>query len=187
VEATQKLPVGGLAGPVRSGAGFHLLKLLERRQDMDLPASVTQTRARHILLKPSVRLSEAAARQRLAEFKQRIEAGQAEFAQLAREFSEDTSAREGGDLGWATPGMFVPEFEQVMDALRPGQISAPLVSRFGLHLIQVLERREVALSERERRELARREVREQKSEEALRNYLQDLRGRAYVEYRDPPQ
>jgi len=187
VEATQRLPVGGLAGPVRSGAGFHLLKLLERRQDTALPASVTQTRARHILLKPSVRLSEADARQRLAEFKRRVESRQADFAQLAREFSEDTSAREGGDLGWATPGMFVPEFEQVMDALRPGQISAPLVSRFGLHLIQVLERREVALSERERRELARRELREQKAEEALRNYLQDLRGRAYVEYREPPQ
>lgn len=187
VEATQRLPVGGLAGPVRSGAGFHLLKLLERRQDTALPASVTQTRARHILLKPSVRLSEADARQRLAEFKRRVESRQADFAQLAREFSEDTSAREGGDLGWATPGMFVPEFEQVMDALRPGQISAPLVSRFGLHLIQVLERREVALSERERRELARRELREQKAEEALRSYLQDLRGRAYVEYREPPQ
>lgn len=187
VEAVAKLPVGGITGPLRSGAGFHVLKLLERRQSDGLPAKVAQTRARHILLKPSPRLSEAQARQRLAEFKRRIEAGQGDFAALAREFSEDGSAAEGGDLGWATPGMFVPEFEQVMDALQPGQISDPLLSRFGMHLIQVLERREVALSERDRRELARRELREQKTEEALRNFLQELRGRAYVELRDPPQ
>ncbi len=187
VEATQGLAVGSVTGPLRSGAGFHVLKLLERSQGDGLPATVAQTRARHILLKPSTRLSEAQARQRLAEFKRRIEAGQAEFAQLAREFSEDGSAAEGGDLGWATPGMFVPEFEEVMDALKPGQISQPLVSRFGLHLIQVLERREVPLSPRERRELARRELREQKTEEALRTFLQELRGRAYVELREPPQ
>lgn len=187
VEAVQNLAVGGVAGPVRSGAGFHVLKLLERSQGDGLPATVTQTRARHILIKPSTRLSEAQIRQRLGDFKRRIEAGQADFAQLAREFSEDGSAAEGGDLGWATPGMFVPEFEEVMDELKPGQISQPLVSRFGLHLIQVLERREVELSLRERRELARRELREQKTEEALRNFLQELRGRAYVELREPPQ
>lgn len=187
VEATQNLPVGGLAGPLRSGAGFHVLKLLERRQPDGLPATVTQTLARHILLKPSARLSEAQARQQLADFKRRIESGQASFAELARDFSEDGSAREGGDLGWATPGMFVPEFEQVMDALRPGELSEPLLSRFGLHLIQVQQRRQVPLSERERRELARRELREQKTEEALRNFVQELRGRAYVELREPPQ
>lgn len=187
VEATQNLPVGGLAGPLRSGAGFHVLKLLERRQPDGLPATVTQTLARHILLKPSARLSEAQARQQLADFKRRIESGQASFAELARDFSEDGSARDGGDLGWATPGMFVPEFEQVMDALRPGELSEPLLSRFGLHLIQVQQRRQVPLSERERRELARRELREQKTEEALRNFVQELRGRAYVELREPPQ
>jgi len=187
VEATRDLPVGGLAGPVRSPAGFHVLKLLQRRQPDGLPATVTETRARHILLLPSPRLSEAAARQRLAEFRQRILAGRADFAQLAREFSEDGSARAGGDLGWATPGMFVPEFEQVMDALAPGQISEPLKSRFGLHLIQVVERREAPLSDRERRELARRALREQKTEEATRNFLQEVRGRAYVELREPPQ
>ncbi len=187
VEAVDKLPVGGIAGPLRSGAGFHVLKLLERRQADGLASTVTQTRARHILLKPSARLSETQARQRLSEFRRRIEAGQADFAQLAREFSEDGSAVQGGDLGWATPGMFVPEFEQVMDALQPGGLSQPLVSRFGMHLIQVLERRTTALSERERRDLARRELREQKGEEALRDFLQELRGRAYVELREPPQ
>ncbi len=187
IEATRTLAVGGVAGPVRSGAGFHLLKLVEKRQADEAQDVVVQTRARHILLKPSPRLNEAQARQRLAEFKRRVEAGQADFAQLARDFSEDGSARSGGDLGWASPGMFVPEFEQVMDALKPGELSAPLLSRFGLHLIQVIERREVPLTERERRDLARREVREQKAEEALRNFLQDVRGRAYVEYREPPR
>jgi peptidyl-prolyl cis-trans isomerase SurA len=187
VDAVGSLPVGGVAGPVRSGAGFHLLKLLDKKQAGDQLSTITQTRARHILLKPSPRLSEGQARQRLVEFKRRIEAGQADFAQLAREFSEDGSAQDGGDLGWTSPGAFVPEFEQVMDMLRPGQLAEPLQSRFGLHLIGVLERREVQLSDRDRRELARRELREEKTEEALRNFLQDVRGRAYVEYRDPPQ
>jgi peptidyl-prolyl cis-trans isomerase SurA len=187
VDAVGSLPVGGVAGPVRSSAGFHLLKLLDKKQAGDQLSTITQTRARHILLKPSPRLSEGQARQRLVEFKRRIEAGQADFAQLAREFSEDGSAQDGGDLGWTSPGAFVPEFEQVMDMLRPGQLAEPLQSRFGLHLIGVLERREVQLSDRDRRELARRELREEKTEEALRNFLQDVRGRAYVEYRDPPQ
>jgi peptidyl-prolyl cis-trans isomerase SurA len=164
-----------------------LLKLLERRTSFDELSSVQQTRARHILLRPSPRLSEGAARTRLADFKRRIQARQDDFAQLAKEFSEDGSARNGGDLGWASPGMFVPEFEQVLDGLKPGEISDPLVSRFGVHLIEVLERREVPLTEKEKRELARREVRERKAEEALRAWLQDVRGRAYVEYREPPQ
>lgn len=187
VDAVLSLPVGGVTGPVRSGAGFHLLKLVDKKQSGDPLGTITQTRARHILLKPTPRLSEGEARQRLAQFKLRIEAGQADFAQLAREFSEDGSAREGGDLGWTSPGAFVPEFEQVMDLLRPGQLAEPLQSRFGLHLIEVLERREAQLSDRDRRELARRELREEKTEEALRTFVQDVRGRAYVEYRDPPQ
>lgn len=187
VDATRSLAVGAVAGPVRSGAGFHLLKLLERQMPGDDLNSVVQTRARHILLRPSPRLSEAAARARLAEFKRRVQTQQSDFAQLAREFSEDGSARAGGDLGWGSPGMFVPEFEQVMDELAPGEVSDPLVSRFGVHLIQVLERREVPLSDKERRELARREVRDRKTAETLRTWLQDLRGRAYIEYREPPQ
>ena len=186
VQATRGLAVGAVTGPVRSGAGFHLLKLLERQMPGDDLNSVVQTRARHILLRPSPRLSEAAARARLNDFAQRVRAQVTEFAQLAREFSEDGSARAGGDLGWVTPGMLVPEFEQVMDVLAPGELSEPLVSRFGVHLIQVLERREVPLSDKDRRDLARRELRERKTEEALRNWLQDLRGRAYIEYRESP-
>ncbi|MDP1952944.1 MAG: peptidylprolyl isomerase [Polaromonas sp.] len=187
VNATQNLPVGGVAGPVRSGAGFHVLKLIEKRRAGMPGATVAETRARHILLRAGPQLSEAAAVARLAEFKTRIAAGQADFAALAREFSQDASAREGGDLGWAGAGMFVPEFEERMNSLAPGQVSDPLVSRFGVHLIQVLERRTSTLSPREQREVVRAELREKKLEEAYVAWAQEVRGRAYVEYREPPQ
>jgi len=187
VEATQNLRSGELAGPVRSGAGFHILKVIEKKQAGTPAASINQTRARHILLRVTPQLSEQTARTRLADMKKRILAGQADFAALARENSEDASAKEGGDLGWASPGMFVPEFEQVMDGLTPGQISDPLTSRFGVHLIQVNERRENKLSSREQRELARSAVREKKVQEEYALWAQEVRGRAYVEYREPPQ
>jgi peptidyl-prolyl cis-trans isomerase SurA len=186
VDATRALKVGAVSGPVRSGAGFHLLKLLERQMPGDDLNSAVQTQVRHILLRPGPRLSEAAARARLADFAKRVRSQVTDFAQLAREFSEDPSAKAGGDLGWLTPGMLVPEFEQVMDTLAPGEVSEPLVSRFGVHLVQVLERREVPLTDKEKRELARRELRDRKTEEALRTWLQDLRGRAYIEYRESP-
>ena len=185
-EATQALPVGGVAGPLRSGAGFHVLKVLAKSQDG--PAAIAmQTHSRHILLVPSVQLTETAAAQRLADYRQRILAGQADFAELAREFSKDGSAKQGGDLGWATPGRYVPEFQAALDALQPGDISEPLVSRFGVHLIQLLERRQVALSQREQRDMVRDAVREKKIDEAHATWLQELRARAYVEYRDAPQ
>ncbi|WP_332777883.1 peptidylprolyl isomerase [Polaromonas sp.] len=187
VEATQNLQAGGLAGPVRSGAGFHVLKVIEKKQGGAPGANIVQTRARHILLRPSAQLSEAQAQARLADFKKRLAAGQADFAALARENSQDGSAQEGGDLGWANPGMFVPEFEQVLNTLAPGQVSDPLVSRFGVHLIQVMERRQAQLSQREQREVARSLVREKKLDEAYVVWAQEVRGRAYVEYREPPQ
>lgn len=186
VEATQSLREGGVSKVVRSGAGFHIVKVIEKRSGGLPGATVVQSHARHILLRPSAQLSEAAARARLAEFKKRIEAGQADFAQLAKDNSQDASARNGGDLGWANPGLFVPEFEDTLNALSPGQVSEPLVSRFGVHLIQLMERREASLSQREQRDLARNLVREKKLDEAYANWAQDVRGRAYVEYRDPP-
>ena len=125
--------------------------------------------------------------QRLADFKRRIEAGQADFAQLAKEYSQDGSSKNGGDLGWANPGMFVPEFEEALNGLQPGQISDPIVSRFGVHLIQLLDRRQSKLSERERREVVRNVLREKKLDEAYVQWAQEVRGRAYVEYREPPQ
>lgn len=187
VDATQNLRSGDIAGPVRSGAGFHVLKVIEKKQAGTPSASINQTRARHILLRVTPQLTEQAAIARLADMKKRILAGQADFAALARENSEDGSAKEGGDLGWANPGMFVPEFEQAMDRLAPGQISDPLISRFGVHLIQVNERRENKLSSREQRELARNALREKKLQEAYALWAQEVRGRAYVEYREPPQ
>jgi peptidyl-prolyl cis-trans isomerase SurA len=186
VQAVRALPEGAVSEVIRSGAGFHVLKVIEKRSTSLAGARVVQNHARHILLRPSAQLSEGAARQRLADFKRRIEAGQADFAQLAREFSQDASAANGGDLGWAGPGLFVPEFENALDALAPGQIAQPLVSRFGVHLIQLLERRETTLSQREQREMARNLVRERKLDEAYARWAQDVRGRAYVEMRDPP-
>ena len=184
VEATQKLNVGDVT-LVRSGAGFHVLKLVSKRASGVV--TITQTHPRHILLRPGGQRSQTTARAQLAEFKRQIEAGKADFAKLAREHSQDGSAAEGGDLGWVSPGMFVPEFEEVMNQLQPGQMADPTVSRFGVHLIQVLERREAPISERELREVARNQLREKKFEETYQLWAQEVRGRAYVEYRDPPQ
>lgn len=187
INATHNLPVGGVAGPLRSGAGFHVLKVIEKKRPGMPGATVAQTRARHILLRPSPQLSEDAAVARLADFKKRIAAGQADFAALAREHSEDGSAKDGGDLGWAEAGMFVPEFEERMNSLAPGEVGEPLVSRFGVHLIQVMERRNTKLSAREQREAVRGMLREKKLQEAYVAWAQEVRGRAYVEYREPPQ
>ena len=183
VDAVRDLKEGALAGPLRSGAGFHVLQLVKKSRDA-AALTVIQTRARHILFKAGPQFNEATATAKLLEFKRRIVAGQADFAALARDNSQDGSAKEGGDLGWASAGMFVPEFEQVMNQLAPGQIADPLVSRFGVHLIQVIARREAPLSEREQRELARNLVREKKIEEAFILWQQEVRGRAYVEMRN---
>ena len=123
---------------------------------------VTQTRARHILLRPSERLSPAAAQRRLAEFREQVLAGRQSFEELARSNSEDGSAPAGGDLGWVSPGVFVPEFETAMNRLPVGGISAPVESRFGLHLIQVMERRDAAMDPRQAREQATAALRERK-------------------------
>ena len=112
---------------------------------------------------------------------------QADFANVAREISQDGSAAQGGDLGWATAGMFVPEFEEAMNRLAPNEISAPLVSRFGVHLIQVLERKDVELSPKAQRDQLKQLVREQKMEEAYKRWIEEVRSSAYVEYRDAPQ
>jgi peptidyl-prolyl cis-trans isomerase SurA len=187
VEATQKTEVGGISEIVRSGAGFHILKVVEKRNPATITRSVVQTRARHILLRPSPQMTQAAAITRLADYKKRILAGSATFAALAKEFSQDGSASQGGDLGWANPGMFVPEFEEVMNKLSEDDISNPLVSRFGVHLIQVTERRRVDLSPREMRESVRAQLKETRSEEAYSSWAKDIRARAFVEMREPPQ
>lgn len=184
VEAIQNLQVND-STVVRSGAGFHVLKLVTQRASQVV--TITQTRARHILLRPGGQLSQTTARAQLANYKRQIESGKADFAKLAREHSEDGSASDGGDLGWSSPGMFVPEFEETMSQLQLGQIADPLISRFGVHLIQVLERREAPISERELRDMARSSLRDKKFDETYQLWSQEIRGRAYVEYRDAPQ
>jgi peptidyl-prolyl cis-trans isomerase SurA len=186
IEATKNLKTGDITPqPVRSGAGFHLIKVVERREGQT--HRVTQTRARHILLRTSAQASALDAARRLEDLKRQIEGGQRRFEDVAREVSEDGSAPNGGDLGWASPGGFVPEFEDAMNRLAPGAVSAPVVSRFGVHLIQVVERRQVELSDKEIRDQARAALREQKFESAYQEWAKDLRTRAYIEMREPPQ
>lgn len=186
VEAVRPLKAGEFSPTLlRTGAGFHILRLVERSEAGAL--SITQTRARHILLRPSAQLSQEAAARRLLEFKRQIGTGTRSFDQIARDNSEDGSAPQGGDLGWVSPGSFVPEFEEAMNALAINGLSEPVVSRFGLHLIQVVERRKVALDAKQQREQARAALREQKFEEAYSEWVRDLRARAYVEMREPPQ
>lgn len=187
VDATRLLDVGAVAELVRSPAGFHVLKVVEKIHAGLPTAVVTQSHARHILLIPNARLSEAQAREELASFKKQLVSGKADFATLAREHSQDGSAAQGGDLGWASPGMFVPEFEAVINRLTPGEVSDPLVSRFGVHLIQLQERRQVTLSQEQQREAVRAMLREKKMDETYKTWAQDLRARAYVELREPPQ
>ncbi|MES2632516.1 MAG: peptidylprolyl isomerase [Pseudomonadota bacterium] len=188
LQAIANLNEGGVSELIRSNAGFHLVKVIEKRRLSTMPgATVEQTHARHILLRPTAQMPEAAAVARLADFKRRVEAGQADFAALAREFSQDASNRNGGDLGWTNPGAFVPEFEETLSSLAPGQIADPLISRFGVHLVQLLERRQASLSQREQRDMVRNVLREKKLDEVYVTFVQEVRGRAFVEYREPPQ
>jgi peptidyl-prolyl cis-trans isomerase SurA len=187
VTATQQLEVGGVSEIVRSGAGFHILKVIEKRTPATVTKTVVQSHAQHILLRPSAQLTQTAAMLRLADFKKRIQNGSATFAGLAREHSQDGSAAQGGDLGWSNPGMYVPEFEEVINRLAEGEISNPMVSRFGVHLIQLIEHRRVDLSPRELRESVRNLLKDTRSEEAFTTWAQDVRGRAFVDMREPPQ
>ena len=182
--AVHDLSVGGVSEPGRSGAGLHILKLVDRQTARKV-AALTQTRARHILLVLTPELNAAQAQERLQKLREAIVSQQTSFEAAARSNSQDGSAAQGGDLGWASPGMFVPEFEQVMDRLRDGDISAPILSRFGVHLIQVLERRRVELSPEQQREQLRKQLRAQKLEERFSTWLTELRARAFIEIREP--
>ena len=180
-EAVAKLKPGEISDVLRSPAGYHILKLLDRRGGAIKAQPVEQTRARHILIKTSELVSEAEARRRLADLKDRLAHG-GDFAELARLHSNDLSASKGGDLGWLNPGDTVPDFEQAMNRLKPGEVGEPVKSPFGWHLIQVLERRTDVSQERVRQS-ARMALRERKADEAYQDWLRQLRDRAYVEYR----
>ena len=184
VEAVRTLKPGG-ATIVRSPNGFHVLKLVAKRAAVDSAAAdtpVTQTRVRHILVRVSDNQSESEARRRISEVRSLIERG-ADFADIARQNSADGTAGRGGDLGWILPGDTVPDFERAMNALAPGQLSEPVRSPFGFHLIHVLERRQQAASAERARAVARQALREQRSDEAWQNWLRQLRDSTYVEYR----
>jgi peptidyl-prolyl cis-trans isomerase SurA len=173
---------GEITPVIQTQAGLHILKLIDRRGKEEGPAMVNQTRARHILVKISELTSEADARRRIQELKDRLDHG-GKFEELAKLHSEDSNAPSGGDLGWVSPGDTVPEFEQAMNSLKPGQISEPVQTPFGWHLIQVVEHRTQDVSQERQRQSARQAIRARKADAAFQEWLQRLRDRAYVEYR----
>ncbi len=194
LDAVANLQAGEIAPLVKSANGFHILKLVGKRTPSvvrasagnaaAMPATITQTRARHILIKVNQIVSAVDAQRRLQELKQRLDNKAATFEELARTHSNDLTASKGGDLGWIYPGDTVPEFERAMNALQPGQISEPIESPFGFHLIQVLERKTEDVSQERKRLVARQVLRERKAEEASQEWLRQVRDRAYVEYRN---
>jgi len=181
VDALKPLQPGQVSPLLKSSNGFHILKLNDKR-GLDATLSIIQTHARHILIKTNELTSEADARNRLLQLKERIDNG-VKFDELARLHSEDASASKGGDLGWVNPGDTVPDFEKAMDALQPGQVSAPIQSPFGWHLIQVLERRDQDVTQERQKLLARQAIRERKAEEAFQDWVRQIRDSAYVELR----
>ncbi len=180
-DALTRLQPGEVGEVLRSSAGFHILKLVAKRGGK-VNVAVRQTKARHILIRSSEVVSESEAKRKLEIVRERIQHG-ADFAEQARLYSHDGSAANGGELGWLNPGDTVPEFERAMDALKPGELSAVVQSPFGMHLIQVLERRERDMSEERQRAIARQAIRERKLDEAYQDWLRQLRDRTYVENR----
>ena len=176
------LAVGEVSDVIRSGSGFHLVKLAEKRSEET--HLVKQTKARHILIKTNELVTDEAAEKRLQQLRERILNGE-DFAELAKAHSEDTgSAIDGGSLGWTSPGVMVPEFEEVMNGLAEGEMSDVFQSRFGWHLIQVEERREQNMADEFKRNKAREQLKQRKIEEELESWLRAMRDEAYIEYRD---
>jgi peptidyl-prolyl cis-trans isomerase SurA len=180
LETARTMKVGEVSEILRSPAGFHIIKLSDKRGS-DSPVIVTQTHARHILIRLNEVVSESDARSRLNELKYRIDNG-TDFAELARLHSDDASAARGGDLGWLSPGDTVPDFERAMGALKLQQVSAPFKSPFGWHIVQVLERREQDMSEDRQRLMARQAIRSRKSDEQWDDWMRQQRDKAYIEY-----
>ena len=184
-DALKTLQPGQVSGVLRSPAGFHVLKVLDKRGSAPVAATgapVMQTRVRHILVRTNELVSETDAQRRLANLRQRILAG-TDFAELARLHSEDGTATRGGDLEWIYPGDTVPDFERAMNELKPGELSQPVKSPFGWHLIQVQERRTASVSDERRRLQARVALKDRKSDEAYQEWLRQLRDRTYVDLR----
>ena len=179
LDALKAMQVGDLSQPLRSPNGFHLLKLTNKRGGSS-PLVIEQTHARHILIKLSEVMTEKEAKQKMDGIKERLDNGE-KFEVLARQYSEDTTASNGGDLGWVNPGDTVPQFEKAMNDLKDNQISAPVRSQFGWHIIQVIERRKQDMSKDAARLKARQEIRTRKADEAYQDWVRELRDRAFVE------
>jgi peptidyl-prolyl cis-trans isomerase SurA len=183
IEAVEKLEIGTVSEPIRSDAGFHLIKLYERRGGGE--QLIEQHFARHVLVKPNEIRDQATTLSLLNKLRDRVIAGE-DFALLAKEFSEDPgSALNGGELGWSTPGMFVPEFEQTMNSIELEEVSAPFLSQFGWHILQVTERRNQDFSDKIMRNRAENLLRQRKYEEELQVWLQEIRDEAFVEIKTP--
>lgn len=192
VDALSGLKPGDITGIIKSPNGFHILKILDKRSmsaGTDQKPSVAdshvvqQIHARHILIKVNQLVSADEARRKLIDLRQRIQNNSATFEELAKTYSNDTSASRGGDLGWIYPGDTVPEFEKALVSLQPGEISDPVETQFGFHLIQVLEKKTDDMSLERKRIAAKQALRERKIAEATEEWLRQLRDRAYVEYR----
>lgn len=181
LDALKTMQVGDVSPILRSPNGFHVLMLTNKRGG-NSPLVIEQTHARHILIKLSEVMSERDGKTKMDGIKERLDNGE-KFEVLARQFSEDGSASNGGDLGWVNPGDTVPEFEKAMVALNIGEISAPIRTPFGWHIIQVTERRKQDMSKESARLKARQEIKARKSDETYQDWIQELRDRAYVEYR----
>jgi len=181
LDLLKRMKPGDVSDIVKSPNGFHILKLVDKRSKA-AAGGVEQTHVRHILLRARDGLSEAEARERLEKLRARILAG-ADFGEIARQNSEDSSASKGGDLGWVSPGDTVPEFERVMNSLKPGEVSQPFQTQFGWHLVQVIERRSEAVSEERKKAAARQAIRARKADEAYQDWLRQQRDRAFVENR----
>ena len=181
ISAIANLKPGQVSDVVRSPSGFHIVKLIARKGGSALP-QVQQTHARHILIKVTEVTSEAEARQKIGQVHSRLKSGE-DFAALAKLYSQDGSAQKGGDLGWLYPGDTVPAFDQAMNALKVGEISNPVQTQFGFHIIQVLERRTTDVSQERQRQRATMALRQRKMEEANQEWVRQVRDRAYVEIR----
>lgn len=180
-ELLESLQPGEMTDIVRSSAGFHIFKLLDKREQSE-KLVIKQTHARHILVRTNEVVSEIDARNKLLQIRDRLLNG-SKFEELARLYSDDTSANKGGDLGWLSAGDTVPDFEQAMDKLNPGDISQPVKSPFGLHLIQVVERRNQDVTQESRRAKVRLDLRQRKAEEQYEDWVRQLRDKAYVSIR----
>ena len=180
-DEVRAMQVGQISAITRSAAGFHIVKLLDKRSRNE-PTVVDQTHARHILVRVNEIVSESDGKAKIDRLKDRIDAG-AKFEELAKLNSEDTTSAKGGDLGWVNPGDTVPEFDEAMKKLEPNQISAPVRTPFGWHLIQVLERRRQDITGDRARSEAQVAIRQRKADEAFQDWVRQIRDRAYVEVR----